>query len=267
MKIKDILTFVSLIIVFVLFGCKTKYEQAEENRNNDHLINAVLYQQTAAEYKALCYQAFNIGILRLKKDISFDSIVKPRAVVVDIDETMLDNSPYEAKCINENTSYPEFWHEWINQANAKAVPGALDFVYHADSLGYSIFYVTNRKVKYLDQTIRNLRERGFPQVDESHLMMRTDESSKESRRQKILENYHISLLVGDNIHDFTNLFEGKSISQRSEITDSLKQEFGKRFIVLPNAMYGSWDPVLFLEDKDLTKEKKDLIRLENLKGF
>lgn len=267
MKNKEILTFVLLITVIVFFGCKTKHEQVDEKINNDHLINAVLYQQTSAEYKALCYQAFNTAKRSLLTDLTYENIDKPRAVVFDIDETMLDNSPYEAKCILENISYPEQWDEWIRSAQAKAIPGALRFARFADSLGYTIFYVTNRKARYLEATMQNLTDERFPQVTDDNMFLRTDESSKEKRREKILENYHISLLVGDNVHDFTNAFENKNVPERSEIADSLSNEFGKRFIVLPNPMYGSWDPVLFEENKDLSKQEKDLIRRKYLEGF
>lgn len=259
-------TFV-FVTLMVFFGCGNEHSEQKKQSNNDHLINAVLYHQTSAEYKALCYQAFNLGKLMLDNDLNDESIVKPRTIVVDIDETMLDNSPYEAKCIIENISYPEMWKEWVELAIAKAVPGALGFLNYVNSRGVSIMYVTNRKQKYQEVTMRNLENMGFPQIDSSHMFFRTDKSSKEERRNAILEDYHISLLAGDNLHDFTNAFEGKSINERSAISDSLKSEFGNQFLVLPNPMYGSWDGVLFDGNEKLSDEEKYKVRLEHLNSF
>jgi len=248
-------------------ACTQKHTQPVVEPDNDHLLNAVLYHQTSAEYKALCYQAFTLGKIMLVNDLADNSIAKPRAVVVDIDETVLDNSPYEAKCIIDNISYPEMWKEWVELAIAKAVPGALDFLNYVDSMGVGIMYVTNRKQKFLEATMKNLKNIGFPQIDSGNMFFRTDMSSKHERRNAILKNYHISLLAGDNIHDFTNSFEGKSLIERDALTDSLKSEFGKRFLVLPNPMYGSWDMVLFEGYDELSDVEKYSIRLEKLNSF
>jgi len=159
------------------------------------------------------------------------------------------------------------WKEWVEMAIAKPVPGALDFLNYVDSMGVGIMYVTNRKQKYQEVTMRNLENMGFPQVDSSHMFFRTDKSSKEERRNAILEDYHISLLAGDNIHDFTDAFEGKSLNERSTITDDLKSEFGKKFLVFPNPMYGSWDGVLFKNSKKPSNQEKYNIRLKQLESF
>ncbi len=267
MQIKTFLQVSGIALLIYSCAGSTKDSDFNKQSDNDHLLNAVLYHQTSAEYKALCYQSFNLGRIMLNNDLLDKSIVKPRAIVVDIDETVLDNSPYEAKCIIENISYPQSWKEWVELAKAKPIPGALDFLNYVDSMGVDIMYVTNRKQDKLEATIKNLKETAFPQIDESHVFMRMDKSSKEERRNKILENYHISLLAGDNMHDFTDAFEGKSQSERSVITDSLKSEFGKRFLVLPNPMYGSWDGVFYEDYKKPSDQEKHEIRLKNLESF
>jgi len=180
---------------------------------------------------------------------------------------MLDNSPYEAKCIIDNINYPDLWDEWVGLAKAKAVPGALDFLNYVDSMGVGIMYVTNRKEHLMEPTMKNLKAVSFPQVEEGNMLMRTDKSSKEQRRQKIFTDYHISLLAGDNIHDFTNAFEGKTLTERSALVNSMKSEFGKRFLVLPNPMYGSWDGVLFENYEKITDQEKYNIRLDHLYSF
>ncbi|MBN2172671.1 MAG: 5'-nucleotidase, lipoprotein e(P4) family [Bacteroidales bacterium] len=235
--------------------------------SNEHLMMAVLYTQTAAEYRALCYQAFNIARLQLDNSLKIMGLMKQQAIVVDIDETVLDNSPYEAKCILDNIFYPAYWDEWMNKSDAKPVPGALDFLKYAESKKIEVYYVTNRKEKYRQQTLNNLQQAGFPFADNEHLMMKTEESSKESRRKKIMETQAIIILIGDNLNDFSDVFEKKTIPERFEMTDELKTEFGKRFIVLPNAMYGDWENAIYNYSYDLSPTEKSGARHEHLQGF
>ena len=91
--------------------------------SNDHLIMAVLYQQKSAEYKALCYQAFNFAKFKLDQSSKAMGMMKQRAIIVDIDETVLDNSPYEAKCILDAINYPAFWDEWVMKASCQTSAG------------------------------------------------------------------------------------------------------------------------------------------------
>lgn len=268
MKNKDRFITILLTLMVLSFGCTSDRADRSKPDNNDHLINAVLYHQTAAEYRALCYQAFNLGRMMLNEEFKDTAIVKPRAVVVDIDETLLANTPYEAKCIKENINYPEGWKEWMESSRCKALPGAVEFLNYADSLGFTIMYVTNRKQEFLAASIRNLKNEGFPAVDENHLFMRAgDSSSKEERRQKIIKKYHVSLFVGDDIQDFSAVFENKSVAERFALTDSLRAEFGRKFLVLPNPIYGSWDKTLFHNYKDQEILNKNKIRTEHLDNF
>jgi 5'-nucleotidase (lipoprotein e(P4) family) len=238
-----------------------------EVTSNEHLTMAVLYHQTAAEYRALCYQAFNLATLQLDKSMRIMGLMKQQAVIVDIDETVLDNSSYEAKCILDNISYPQYWDEWMNKSNAQPVPGSQDFLKYAESQKVEIFYVTNRREKYRKQTLENLQKLGFPFADDDHLLMRTDESSKEPRRERISDNHAVILLIGDNLNDFAEAFEAKSVSDRMNLTDQMKTEFGNRFIVLPNPMYGDWESAMYDYNNSLTPVEKSKARLDHLKSF
>src|ERR1035437_6941201 len=124
----------------------------------------------------------------LDRDLDNKKINLPRCVVLDIDETVLDNSPYEAKCIQEKLIYPNKWEDWIAKASAKPVPGALEFIKYAKANGVEVYFVTNRKENERQLTIDNLKSAGFAAVDEDHLLMRTETSSKELRRAKIKES-------------------------------------------------------------------------------
>ena len=251
MKITKILL---LAIVFIAISCQqTKTDQAVID--NESLLYATLYQQKSAEVEALCYQAYNIAELRLNQILENNPYKKPLAIVVDVDETVLDNSPFEAKCILENKDYPNFWVEWCEVANAKALPGAVDFLNYAKSKGVETFYITNRKVEVQEATMKNLKAKGFPCVDNAHMMLRTTESNKQPRRNKVLETHEIVILMGDNLNDFTDLFDKKLPADRSKIVSDLKAEFGKKFIVLPNAMYGDWVSAM-LNYENLSKAEK-----------
>lgn len=254
-----IVKIIALVASFILVSC-SNIEQ-KTNVDNDSLLLATLYQQKSAELKALSYQAYNLAELRLIQILENNPYDKPLAIVVDVDETVLDNSPFEAKSILENSDYPTYWKEWCELANARNLPGAVEFLTYAASKGVETFYITNRKIEFQTATMKNLQKLGFPYVDDDHMLFRKNESNKESRRQTVLETHEIVILMGDNLNDFTDVFDSKSSENRQLLVESLKAEFGKKFIVLPNATYGSWvDAILNYEQA--SKEEK----LKKLKG-
>jgi 5'-nucleotidase (lipoprotein e(P4) family) len=242
---------------------------SRDNSNpNEHMVMAVVYQQTAAEYRALCFQAYNLARFMLDRDLDNRKINQPRCIVLDIDETVLDNSPYEAKCILEKLIYPNKWGDWITKASAKPIPGALDFIKYARANAVEVYFVTNRKENERQSTIDNLKSAGFASVDDDHLLLRNETSSKEARRAKIRETRHISLLFGDNMADFSDAFDGKlSVQDRFNAVEKLKKEFGTRFIVLPNPMYGDWEGAVYGGDFSIADSVKRIKRYNSLTGF
>ncbi|MDI3318492.1 5'-nucleotidase, lipoprotein e(P4) family [Pinibacter soli] len=234
----------------------------------DGKLWASVYQQKAAEYKALCYQAYNIAQLRL--DQSLQAAGKPKAVVTDIDETFLDNSPYAAKqSLNARDYEAATWSEWTSLGQADTLAGALGFFKYAASKNVEVFYITNREEKERAGTLKNLQQFGFPFADDAHLIMRQpgSSSSKESRRQTVLQTHDIILLLGDNLGDFSVLFDKKSLDERNTNTFISAQEFGKRFIVLPNPSYGDWEGALYNYNYKLSPAQKDSVVRANVKGF
>lgn len=234
---------------------------------SEQAVMATLFQQRSAEYEALCYQAFNLARILLERDLRDDKVIMPRAIIVDIDETMLDNSPHSAKCIENETSYPDYWDEWCKLAKAKAVPGAVEFMKHARNYGITLYYITNRKENLKEATMKNMRDLGFPQVEEKNFMFRTTESGKESRRQLVAKNHHITMLIGDNLNDFSEAFENTSVAERAIITEKMQREFGRRFIVLPNPMYGDWEGALYNYKYSITDSAKMALRRQWLESF
>lgn len=225
---------------------------------HDQYITSVLWQQVSGEYRALCYQAFNWARVALDQQIAGPKKTKPFAVIVDVDETVLDNSPYSARQILDRLNYPAGWEDWTLSATARAVPGALEFLQYAASKGADVFYVTNRNVREKNATIENLKSLGFPNADTLHVMVKTTQSGKEPRRQKVAETHEIALLVGDNLNDFSAVFEKKSVDDRFKAVENAKGLFGQKFIVIPNPMYGDWENALYNYNKLTEKEKIDI---------
>lgn len=271
-KLKLFLHLAGLITILILFQqCSkelavSKYTP-ETAPANKHLLMAVLYHQAASEYRALCYQSFNYARLLVDNDLRRMGLSLKQAIVLDIDETVLDNSPYEAQLILKDILYPEQWAGWISTSSAEAIPGALDFVKYAAEKGMDIYYITNRKESEKQATINNLKKLDFPFADTDHVLTRQESSSKKDRRETVAANHRIVLLIGDNLNDFTEIFENKTVSERFELTDSLREEFGRQFIMLPNVMYGDWEGALYEYNYKLSQEQKKEKLSGYLKGF
>ena len=242
--------------------------------DNEYQVGAVLWMQKAAEFRALSYQAFNLARWQLDADFEKKNVKKllraerkmPRAVVVDIDETVLDNSPAQAFAIKNRRAFnlPD-WYAWGEMRKARALPGSIDFLNYANSKGIKVFYVSNRDELQKQATIDNLKSVGFADISSENVMLRTAESGKENRRKAIAAKYRIVLLMGDNLDDFSDMFEKKSVSDRFFEVDKLKDIWGKKFIVLPNAMYGTWESAVYeyerLNEAQKTQKRADALEL------
>ncbi len=260
--------FTAVVLFALLFaGRGNEGDNSSQISSLEHHVMAVLWFQTAAEARALQYQAYNIARLRLNADLANKKSSKKRAVVVDIDETIVDNINYEGQMIKINKEYPFEWGKWIDRAEAKALPGSVEFLSYAVSKGVDVFYVTGRTVREKPATLQNLKQCGFPQVSEDHVLVRTDESGKEKRRLKISESHRIVLLMGDNLADLSVVFDRKSVAERNAEVDKLKDEFGNRFIVLPNPVYGDWESALYAYQSGLSDSVKNVLRKQALRGY
>ena len=255
------------LVIAVIAICSTA--AVAQKADNEYQVGALLWTQTSAEKAALSYQAFSLARLRLDQDFRTNRNRRvKRAVIVDVDETVLDNSPYQAKLAKEQKPFEaKTWTDWCNSAQATALPGAVEFLRYADSRGVRVFYITNRRVAEKDGTARNLRALGFPDVTDDTLLVRTDGSTKEPRRQSVATKYRIVLLMGDNLNDFAEVFEkSKTIDTRLSAAAQNKNQFGSRFIVLPNPMYGAWEDAVYGEGR-LTDEQKAEKRKATLRGY
>ena len=268
MKRKQIILSFGLILVSIVSPFFANISVAQQTAvqqpaaDNEYQVSAVLYMQKAAEYRALCLQAFNWAKFTLdsdlknKKKLPKNERKLPRAVVVDIDETMLDNSPAQAQGIKNQQSFDlKTWYAWGEMRKARSIPGSVDFANYAAKQGVKIFYVSNRDEVQKQATIDNLRAVGFPDISAENVVLRQKESSKEARRISIAEKYRIVILLGDNLNDMAQVFEKKSVSDRFAEVEKAKDLWGSKFIVLPNAMYGDWESAIY-EYQRLTEAQK-----------
>ena len=221
-------------------------------------LNAVLWVQTALEYEASAIQAYKLAQVRLDQAIADrswtaaveqqtdPSALKP-AVIVDVDETVLDNSYYQARMIRDTTSYnTSSWDPWVLEARATAIPGAVEFARFAAARGVTIFYVTNRTANLEAATRKNLAAVGFPLTDGVDTVLARGErpewqaSGKSSRRAHVARDYRILLLIGDDLGDFV-VDAGGTPDERRARTQPQAAWWGERWIMLPNPTYGSWE--------------------------
>ncbi|CDF79327.1 acid phosphatase [Formosa agariphila KMM 3901] len=235
----------------------------------ENLMLAVLWQQLASEYKALCYQSYNLARLRLDQHLLEHDSNMPLAIITDIDETVLDNSPYSGKLIETDIKFTaESWDTWVNLESAEPVPGAVDFLNYAASKNVDIFYISNREYSQTQATINNLKKEGLPFADAAHVLLQTDTSNKDLRRQSVLKTHHVIMYLGDNLGDFDSVYDHKTTPERHKITDSLQSKYGASYIVFPNPMYGAWEYGLYNKNPyGINDVKKDSLRRAKLKSY
>lgn len=229
-----------LLLLTLLSACSG---QPTKTNPREYQIGAYLWQQTSGEYRALTYQAYNIAKEKIERELE-NKHNRKRAVVFDIDETVLDNSFGGANEIKEGLLWKEsHFADWVKLKKAVAIPGALDFIKFLVDRQVEVFYISNRRVDMFDDTMTNLVAQGFP-VKKQNLMLMGTEHTKEPRRQEVLKKYDIVMLVGDNLTDFHQAFDKKSVAERNALVDQMRGEFGQRFIMLPNPLYGDWERAL-----------------------
>ena len=270
-----------IICVIAFLGMQSCSGVEEIDRSlQDQSMLAVLFAQTSPEYAANNIQTYKTATLNLDialKDNNWTAALeqkgnfqeKPAAIILDVDETVLDNSAFQARAIINGTSYPTGWIEWGNEANAPAVAGVKEFLNYADSKGVSIFYVTNRVVELKEATKDNLIKLDLP-FDQSinPLMMKGENgwgSDKTSRRELISKDYRIILMAGDQITDFISLDESTvSIQQRLELSNKYKDEWGTKWFMITNPMYGKWEGAIYNNIYPSSQEKAKELRFQAL---
>lgn len=261
------LIFIATILLFT--ACDqfpTTKSISEEEKLSMQLGNATLWFQQSAEMEASFLQAYDKGkmLLKIKMDTLSDLGLKP-AVVLDLDETVLDNSPYEARLFLEGENYrSESWEKWCKEAQADALPGVMDFLNFADSLGLEIFYISNRKIGVFEPTLKNLKTLKLPQAEKEHLLLRTTKSDKTERREMVKASHNILLYVGDNLTDYDQTFAERDSTLGKDLVKKHQKEILHNFIMLSNPMYGEWESAIYENDFSKSAEEKLKLRRNSL---
>lgn len=269
MNIKNLL--LTLTVGIFLASCQpTQTEKKSDLSESEHLVGAANWFQKSAEMRACYYQTYQLAEFRLKENKEAYKGKKPIAVILDIDETVLDNSPFEAHLIRTGQLYSSsLWKEWTDKVEAKALPGALEFTRFAKSIDVEVIYISNRKVNELATTVENLHKEGFPNADSAFVLLRPmDKSSdKTERRAKISENYEVLLYIGDNLTDFSQEYAHRGSDLGFALVDSTKSLLGTKYIILPNPTYGEWEGAIYGNDYSKSAAEKRALRKEILEGY
>ena len=244
---KLLATVVALIVMVPAFGEDSIDVDADIENN---LIMAMAWRQTAAEYRALYHQGFNLARMRIelalaqKKDGSL-----PLAIISDVDETLLLSNNYWGYLINQGQDFFDdaIWDSWVAENRAVASPGALDFLKFCVANNVEIFYVTNRNQgeSTVQLALNNLNAAGFPSVDRSHLRVLRETSNKELVQQRIREDYDVVVLLGDNLNDFSRRYYSTDLEQRLSLMEEDKARYGRDYIIFPNPTDGHWIRAIF----------------------
>ena len=228
----------------------------------------LLWMRTSAEYRALAYQGYNVAMNAVKMAVTDPSHQrKPLAIVLDADETVVDNTKLMGESIvNGNGRFDApWWRQAVHQGKSQAMPGAVEFLNEVHKQGVEIFYVSNRYAPVnLDVTIQNFKELGFPSVDKDHVLLFERDSDKQPRFDMIAKKYYVIVYMGDNAGDFPIGTKGKTLAERNAIIDAHKEDFGTTFVVFPNPAYGSWVSALAKGYQNLSPEEQKQVNNQYL---
>ena len=261
--------------------------QAAAGAAADDNLNAVAWTQTAIEHDLIYRQVYRQAgekLLVALKNQAWDALprnerknavtgLKP-AVILDIDETVLDNSPYQARLLASGSGFNEFtWAQWCREKVAKALPGALEFSQLAATHGVTVFYLSNRAQDLSAATLANLRADGFPLGADEPVFFGLGTvvegceqigSEKGCRRELIGRTYRVLLQVGDQIGDFVDVLANTPEGRRAAIA-AYQEWIGERWFVLPNPTYGSWEAALFNDDWSMPAGQRRRIKIDALR--
>lgn len=257
-----------LLLMLSFGGCQTA-ENIVDTSNNT--LNSTLWMQHAAEYEALALQGYNAAAQMLPMALEDDSWTAaleqgedfsdlPPAIILDLDETAIDNSFYEARVILDNTSFqPDTWNEWVREKQADAIEGAVNFTNRAADMGIALFYITNRDFEVESETIENLIVLGFP-VEEGHIMSNGGQpnwtSEKVERRKEVASGHRVVMIFGDDLNDFAPA-RNISMEERRQLVHEHAEKWSIKWFVFPNPNYGSWERALYTGEESTEVDRQD----------
>ena len=271
---------VCLPVAAFLSGCATTESPGTVNANDN--MDAVLWVQSSTEYAAAAAGTYAAATAALPGLVQADS-GRGLAVVLDIDETVLDNSRYQGELVENNASYNSAsWDQWIERRDADAVPGVVDFIRASQAQGLHVAFITNRACRkrpdsaddcpQKEDTLANLEDIGID-AKSTTLFLRGEvppeeclplltgaeqaagvwSSDKTSRRACVGIDHDIAMLFGDQLGDFTEIDEDSSTASAHATAARFEEHWGKTWFMLPNPTYGDWRPGSWDEKQELLK--------------
>jgi len=269
---------ITLVACILTAGCSHHNSVKADDR-----ALASSWMHNAAEYEYLSeatYRSARLALITALKDHSVTASIEqaaagdyenlPPAIVLDLDETVINNGPFQGYLIKSKENYnPETWKKWSDQMAAKPLSGAVEFLKFARDNGVTPIYVSNRVASEKTNTIKNLASIGIP-TDSTKVLLKNEKenwtSDKQSRREYIAKKYRILLLFGDDLNDFISV-HGKSTEERNLISKPYKHNFGSTWFILPNPAYGTWVPAIYGGHYPGSYEKEHAMRIESLADF
>jgi len=242
-----------LSTLWVAAGCAARHQ--------DERLHSTLWVQTSAEYVVSAKQVYamaveDLGVALLDPD--WNAVLEqgdrggdlPPAIIVDIDETVLDNTGHAARAIIAREGFVQaIWRAWVKESAAPAVPGAVDYLRHAEAMGITVFFISNRSREMEEPTRKNLEAIGCPLRKDIDVVMLREEkpgwgTDKSSRRAWVAERFRVLQIVGDDLRDFVHVPEDSDDTARIELALSHQGRWGDSWYMLPNPIYGGWEEAL-----------------------
>lgn len=265
-------------ILMALSGVSARAQDASD------LLLAALWTQRSVEYKANALTVFALARIRLDEALADKGWTAapaeqtgnyqalPPAVILDIDETLLDNSKYQVWMMKSDQTFStKTWNEFCAAQISTAVPGALEFVKYADSKGVKIFYITNRAAETEKDTRENMQKLGFPLGGNVDTFLMQNEkpgwgSAKSTRRAEVTKDYRVLLNIGDNFGDFDDRYRS-SEADRLKAYEADMAYWGKQWLMIANPTYGSFDTAPYGHDFKKSREEQRKAKRDVLESW
>jgi 5'-nucleotidase (lipoprotein e(P4) family) len=274
----------TLVLAAVLTAFSGTPARAQDAVPASDMLLATLWTQRAIEYKANALTVFTLARIRLDEALADKSWTAapgeqkgdfqglPPAVILDVDETLIDNSRYQVWMLKNNQSFStKTWNEFCAAQISTAIPGAVEFVKYAESKGVKIFYITNRDAVTEKDTRENMQKLGFPMGGNVDTFLMQNEqpgwgSAKSSRRAVVTKDYRVLLNIGDNFGDFDDRYRG-SEADRIKAYEADMPYWGKQWLMIANPTYGSFDTAPFGHDFKKPREEQRKAKWDVLEGW
>lgn len=255
------------LALFITLAIQPTLAEPPSRKWTHERLHGVLWIQTSPEHDFMCRQLYDLTKLRVMEALrdkswtaAFEQTGKyqnlPPAVVMDVDETVIDNSAFQGRLVDRDADYVhDWWKEWVQEGKADALPGAKEFIHFLVKNGVTPIFVTNREVDGEAATLANLRRIfDYPELSAEQMLCKKEQSdwtsNKTSRRKLLAESYRIIILMGDDYNDFTYLGKNPTPADRVMKSAEHSKMWGKKWILMPNPLYGNWEKSLYQYDYD-----------------